>query len=198
MVRKINPTTLLVTAIIAATIASRPSDAQPSGVGTTMTKRDWTIEGMEKEVRRYRFIDLLVSDAEMAEKGRRHGPLDIPISGGPQVKDWNVVVLSGFLGIGMFWGDLDKFDAKKAAVAVARRDEIAAYVMTLPWAPYSLLADHVQLIKTERGGDWDCGMGYGCYPKGYVVGIADGSREGASELCEMFRQNDWFCAVAVR
>lgn len=53
----------------------------------------------------------------------------------------------------------------------------------------------VRLIKTERLGDWVCGVGRRCYPKGYVVGLGAVDSETAKRVCELQRHNRYFCGV---
>ena len=144
--------------------------------GLKILEMAWTAGEMEAEVARYMFRGLRPT-------GEQPG------------NDSVVSVLSEFFERGKYWKDLDGPDEQDAPKAIAHRDEIAGFLSSLPRLEYSVLADRVRLIETERSGFWVCGVARGCYPKGHVVGIADISPDLAGELCAMFRLNGWFCAT---
>ena len=105
-----------------------------------------------------------------------------------RVEDQRFIVVSGF-----FPGEGQQGFSPGAAEAAL--DETRAFLSGLPNVAYSTLAERLVLLKLERVGDWDCATGVGCYPEGHVVGLGPVEPEQAGEICRLFRNNDWFCAL---
>jgi hypothetical protein len=106
-------------------------------------------------------------------------------------------IISGFFEVAATWIEFESTDQDEANLATERRDELREYLLSLPRVQDSMLAEKVHLIQVERDGDWLCATGYGCYPKGYVVGLGPVSTDRDEDACQIFRNNDWFCAPIV-
>lgn len=151
-------------------------NAQYPKASTTIDKRGWTDEEIKKEFNRYSFSGLA-----FLKKGNLANP--------------KLVILSGFSEVGKHWEDLDSPARDNARAAVVRREELVAFYESPASLRISLLAKLIRLIKTERLGDWECGIGRGCYPKGYVVGLGPVDSETAKRVCDLQRHNHYFCGV---
>jgi hypothetical protein len=131
----------------------------------------WTDEQIAQEMQRYRFENTLRQDGNT----------------------W--VVLSEFFETGETWPDLSTQYEKETSPAYQRLTMIQSYLQSLPSTRYSVLEDQLTLLKLDRAGDWTCYVALGCYPKGWVVGLGPLEPELAGEICELFRRNEWFCAI---
>ena len=154
-------------------------NAQNPKTSTTIDRHGWTDEEIKKEFNRYNFTGL-----EFLDKGSLANP--------------KLVILSGFSEVGKNWQDLDSPIWKNTRAAFVRAEELMAFYESPASLRISLLARLIRLIKTERLGDWDCGIGLGCYPKGYVVGLGPVDSETAKQVCELQRHNHYFCGVYER
>ena len=153
--------------------------AQFKKSSTTINQHRWTDKEVKKEFGRYKFTGL-----EFLKKGNLAKP--------------NLVILSGFSEVGKYWKNLDAPAKENAPAAFTRRQELVTFYESPASVRISLLAKLIRLIKTERQGDWICGVGYGCYPKGYVVGLGPVDSETAKLVCELQRHNHYFCGIYER
>lgn len=169
----------LVGAALVAISFNTIGSAQYPQASTTIDKRAWTDEEIKREFSRYTFNGL-----EFLEKENPANP--------------KLVIISGFSEVGKYWPDLDGPTGENARTAVVRREELTTFYETSASLRISHLAQLIRLIKTEREGDWMCDVGRGCYPKGYVVGLGPVDSETAERVCELQRQNHYFCAVHER
>jgi hypothetical protein len=153
--------------------------AQFKESSTTIDQRRWTDKQVKTEFNRYKFTDL-----EFLKKANLAKP--------------NLVILSGFSKVGRYWKDLETPAKENAPAAITRREELVKFYESPASLRISVLAKLIRLIKTERQGDWICDIGYGCYPKGYVVGLGPVDSETAKLVCELQRRNLYFCGVYER
>lgn len=130
------------------------------------------------------------SDGQIADEMSRyrfHEPL--------KSETGTFVVVSEFFETGQQWPAVDTPQERDESPAFQRLLSIRSFLEPLANVEYSVLADQLKLLKSEREGDWDCAIGIGCYPKGYVVGLGPVEADSAAEICGLFRANGWFCAI---
>jgi len=170
---------LLVGTALVAISFNTIGNARIRTLSTTIEKHGWTDKEIKTEFERYSFPAL-----DFLAKGNLAHP--------------KLVILSGFAAVGYHWKDLDSPPWKNTRPAFVRGEELTRFYESLASVRLSVLAKLIRLIRTERLGDWDCDVGRGCYPKGYVVGLGPVDSETAKRVCYLQRANHYFCAVYER
>jgi len=151
---------------------SGPVVAQFPKDSNTIAQRSWSEDEISAEIERYRI------------RAR-------------QTNDGTYFIISGFFEVATTWIEFESTDQDEPSLATERRDELRDYLLALPRVQDSMLAEKVHLIQVEREGAWLCATGYGCHPKGYVVGLGPVSTDRDEGVCQIFRNNEWFCAAIV-
>jgi len=142
----------------------------PGFIRPTATQ-DWSDEQIASEMQRYRFLD------SVEDGGKTY------------------VTVSEFFETGQQWPKLDTPYEQNDSPAYQQLLSIRSFLEPLANIEYSVLATQLRLLKTERKGNWRCGVGTTCYPKGFVVGLGPVEAEMANEVCGLLRANGWFCAI---
>jgi hypothetical protein len=131
----------------------------------------WTDDQITKEMQRFQFSNTSTESGSVS------------------------LIVSGFFESGINWPQLENEYARQTSPAWQQLRAIQDFLASLPNTEYSVLADRLNLLNTERQGDWMCFTGINCYPKGVVVQLEPIGADKTQEICSLLRENGWFCAT---